>query len=254
MIDLSITKDSDWIKSREVVWSSLEEDFKEGLRKKELQELKTYFFSGVFPGQRDFADRAYFKWFPLQTAEGWDYVFEYLVKHEKVFEDSFYAALGDLTGSGLFPEQELAMWDYFAGDKFRQEVTSRVPVGKEGKMVSFSVDREKIGSLVCGSVNSWLKGGYSNNPKWIKRSDYYFSFIENLKDEEFIPNDRGSPVSNGAYFVKALMSHMYSFNPAQNMDEEGIKVRIEFLQSARARLAKMDMPPRMKDLWKQFEL
>lgn len=254
MIDLSITKDPEWIKSREVVWSSLEEDFKEGLRKKELQELKTYFFSGVFPGQRDFADRAYFKWFPLQTPEGWDYVFEYLVKHEKVFEDSFYAALGDLTGSGLFPEQELAMWDYFAGEEFQPIVTSRVPVGKSANKVSLNVDIGNIAAEFKLFMDRWNSGSCEDEPKWKKRINYFISFVTSLPDTSFIRREDGKPSTREGRCIKMVFNAVC--NPAYGdgdhmLDGEKLEARKNFTNYLFGVFDYMDMPPNMKSVWEE---
>ena len=254
MIDLSITKDPEWIKSREIVWNYLEEDFKEGLRKKELQELKTYFFTGVFPGQRDFADRAYFKWFPLQTPEGWGYVFEHLVKQEKVFEDSFYAALGDLTGSGLSSEQELAMWDYFAGEEFQPIVTSRVPIGKAANKISLNVDIGNIAAEFKLFMDRWNSGSCDDEPKWKRRINYFISFVKSLPDASFIRREDGKPSMREGRCIKMVFNAVC--NPAYGdddhvLDGEKLEIRKNFTNYLFGVFDYMDMPSNMKSVWEE---
>lgn len=252
MIDLSITKNPEWIQSRQAVWETLEEDFKEGLRKKELQELKTYFFTGVFPGQRDFPDRAYFKWFPLQTPEGWDYVLQYLVSEGKVFEDSFYASLGDLTGSGLTPEQELMQWDYFAGEEYKPTITSRVPVGKEKKIVSFNVDAGKIAAKFSLGIKGWLSGTYVDEPKWIKKINYFTSFISQLPDSTFEKDGDGEFIHRAAKAIKSIFKAL--IDSQLIVDSSGHELTEEkkrFLVAFPIILDNLDASQGLKTLWKE---
>jgi hypothetical protein len=88
--DLSITKNKDWIKKRELLWRPVSDALKENLRKKELDGVKHYFMTGEeLPGHK-MGDGASFSWFPIQTPESWDYLFEHVIKNPKEFEDRFY--------------------------------------------------------------------------------------------------------------------------------------------------------------------
>lgn len=257
MIDLSITKNPEWLESRQAIWDSLEEDFKEGLKKRELLELKEYCFTGIFSGQREFSDRAYFKWFPLQTPEGWDYVFENLVNKQKVFEDSFYATLGDLTGSGLTSEQELAMWDYFAGEVFQPVVTSRAPIGKQKKVVSFQVDCETIAAKFSGFLDSWLSGLYGNDPKWKKRIGYFITFMESLSDDFFERDEDGRLAKKGGrcvgYAFSSICKPVYG-DGEHVMEDDALNARKDFVGNLFKIFDDMKMPNNMSSLWEEMKI
>ena len=46
MLDLSFTNDPQWQAERERLWQGIEKDLKANFRRKELSDLKHYFFTG----------------------------------------------------------------------------------------------------------------------------------------------------------------------------------------------------------------
>lgn len=136
MFDLSITKDPVWIKKREEQWKIVSKSLGENLRKKQLEVIHHYFLTGeIKEGESISSDGAKFSWFPIQTPESWDYLFEYVIKDPQEFEDKFYFQFEDLSERALTFDEELAMWDYFCGDRFNPIITSRIPIGKEKKLL-----------------------------------------------------------------------------------------------------------------------
>jgi hypothetical protein len=81
------------------------------------------------------------------------------------------------------------MWDYFAGKEFNPIVVSRVPVGKNGEIVSFNVDFEEIASRFIRYLDAWIVGEWSSNPKWKQRINYFLSFLSKIPDEHFKERD-----------------------------------------------------------------
>ena len=257
MIDFSITKDPKWIAQRELTWKSLEEDFKEGLRGRELDDLKSYFFTGVVPGGRRYPDLALFNWFPIQAAEGWDYVFQRLVQKQQSFEEIFYFSFESLSHRAFDDSQELELWSYFTGDVFNAEIKSRVPVGFDNKFVNFSLNYEKLGKSIGRSINSWLAGYFGEKPKWIKKQNYYFDFVGTFENSFFDVDSYGDPVSAAAYILKKQMNYIFVFGEEFSFDEpvgeSGMYSRKCFLSNLRDYLDSMKMPPLMKKTWEEVK-
>ena len=252
MIDLSVTRDPEWIKKREELWKPIGESLSEGLKKKEVDKVHHYFMTGTLRDNEEISDGAKFYWFPIQTPEAWNYIFENLFESndpEKEYKEILYFQIGELSHRAIDIQQELLMWDYFLGDKFVPTIMSKVPIGKERKVVSLQLDKNILGSKLGGYINSWLKGSYGDFPKWISRADYYFSFIESLDDEHFELNENGEPSSAAGYFVKRLFSHISNYNPKSSLSGVALKNRFEFLDTAREKIKVMNMPPKMKILW-----
>lgn len=257
MFDFSITKDPEWISQRETVWKSLEENFKEGLRKKELADLKKYFFTGIVPNGRKYPDLALFNWFPIQTPEGWDYVFQSLVQKRESFKETFYFSFESLSHRAFSESQELDLWSYFTGDSFRPEIKSRVPVGVNHDIVSFSLDYERLSRSIGRSINSWLVGYFGDNPKWIKKHSYYFDFVGTFEDSFFVVDDYGDPANTAAYILKKQMNYIFIFGKEFEFDElvddQGMHSRKCFLSDLRGYLDGMKMPPLMKKTWEEVK-
>ena len=76
MLDLSFTNDPQWQAERERLWQGIEKDLKANFRRKELSDLKHYFFTGEAIGTYASDDAGKIGYFPVQTEEGWDYVLE----------------------------------------------------------------------------------------------------------------------------------------------------------------------------------
>lgn len=254
MIDFSITRDAKWIAQREEVWKSLEEDFKEGLRKKELADLKEYFFTGIVPNGRKYPDLALFNWFPIQTAEGWDYVFQQLVQKPQSFEKIFYFSFSELEHRAFNEKQELDLWDYFAGDSFSPVVASRVPVGPQKQFVQFDIDPDTLSSKIGGAIILWLQGGYGGNPKWIRRINYYLEFAESLDDSHFVLDSDGDPKTLAGRILRRLMIGALKPDEFLQRDNKNNDARIQFLSMFKNRIDEMELAPLKRKTWEEVKL
>lgn len=253
MLDLSITKDLAWIKKREEQWKIVSPSLSENLRKKQLEVIQHYFLTGeIKAGENISSEGAKFDWFPIQTPEAWDYLFEHVIKKPQEFEDRFYFQFGDLSNRALTFEEELAMWDYFAGDTFEPIVTSRVPVGSEKKIVSLEVDITKILSKFNLHLRFVISGQEEIQEKWIIKIDYLLSLLKEFKDEScfHVKDSEGELVSYAAYCVGAIFKRVC--NPKFDIKEEVKLEKVkEFISFLFDKFEKMDMPPAMRNLWEE---
>lgn len=259
MIDLSITKDPEWIKEREELWKPIGESLSEGLKKKEVEKVRHYFMTGTLRESEEMSDGAKFYWFPIQTHEAWDYIFEYAFNTKDAaseFERIFYFQFGDMSGRALDEDQELTMWDYFAGDTFKEVATSKVPIGKDKKIVSFHVDHGNIAAEFSLFMDRWNSGICSDNPKWKKRINYFLTFIKSIPDESFTRRDDGKPSTREGRCIKKVFNSIC--NPVygdedHKLEGDKLEIRKEFNGYLFDIFENMTMPSNMKSVWEEIK-
>lgn len=258
MIDLSITKDPDWIKKREEIWKPISKMLGEDLRKKDLEKVHHYFMTGSLREGETLTDAAAFGWFPIQTPAAWDYLFQHVIKDKKYYEYFFYFSFENLSHRALSQEEELAMWDYFAGEKFKPVVTSKVPVGEAKEFVSLDVDKDNVASKFGLFFKNWA-GGFnaSNEPKHVRRINYWIEMLEAIGNEIFIEKDsHGDPSSDLGYALALAFKRVCRPEYATHapLSEESISIRKRFFAELRDKLDNLEMPPEMKAIWESTKL
>ena len=219
MVDLSFTKDPVWIECRNKKWSSFSEGLKDSFRKKEIEIIKHYFFTGELLEDYRISEGARLNQFPLATHEGWDYVFEYLVEDVGVFEERLYLSVQDR--SDLFSQDEqLSMWDYFLGDRYAPVVKSRVPVGREKKIVELELNYPKLLTLIMASLSTWIGDvdAYGDNPKWVVKIDYFYSMLPYFKNEYFLNTQKRSKEAKAARMIVRLMTDALTYTADANYE------------------------------------
>ena len=258
MIDLSITKDPDWIKKREEIWKPISKMLGEDLRKKDLEKVHHYFMTGSLREGEALTDAAAFGWFPIQTPAAWDYLFQHVIKDKKYYEYFFYFSFENLSHRALSQEEELAMWDYFAGEKFKPVVTSKVPVGEAKEFVSLDVDKDNVASKFGLFFKNWA-GGFnaSNEPKHVRRINYWIEMLETIGNEIFIEKDRhGDPLSDSGFAIALAFKRVCrpEYATQAPLSEESISIRKQFFAELRDKLDNLEMPSEMKTIWESTKL
>ncbi|MCB9236274.1 MAG: hypothetical protein H6581_31790 [Bacteroidia bacterium] len=212
MVDLSFTKDPDWIAEREKMWEPLAENLSEDMRKKEVEARKVYFFTGAQLENFPIADVGLLRFFPLQTPEGWDYVYEKLVRKPITFEEELNSWIFNQSSTRT-PEQELAYWDYFFGPTFEPIVRSRVPVGRAGKIVEVKLSPIKVLGAILSGLSGWLRQGlYGNSPKWVSRKEFFHSLLPFVKPECFGESKDRIELKVGTLLI-SLMEYCKNYSP-----------------------------------------
>lgn len=234
MIDLSFTKDPEWMAARETSWLIVEEELKRGLRKKGLSLLKSYYMTGALPEEVDYSAITIFGYFPLQTPEGWDYIFEALITASNGFECVFLDNFRGLSDAVYFSGSEIELWDYFLGPVFEPTITSRVPVGKAGEKVTLQLDPLDMFCRIIPGIFGFLeRGGSGDHPKWIQRVDYFWSLWPYITDVCFSDSDkeRNSEASRTGRLVQYLLEHVVKYKPTVKFDDPN-KTRPQFLKGS----------------------
>lgn len=258
MLDLSITKNPVWTKTREELWKPIGKSLSEGLTKKELEKIHHYFMTGTLREGEEISDGAKFYWFPIQNPEAWNYIFEHLFNSKKAeaeFEKIFYFQFGEMAGRALGEEQELAMWDYFAGEKFQSIITSRVPIGKQKEIVSFRVDYGNVAAEFTLFMDRWNSGSCDKESKWKKRINYFLTFVESMSNESFVFRDDGKISTREGRCIKrvfdAVCHPIYGDEEHVLLGDE-LEFRAEFVGHLRETFNSMRMPSNMRLVWDEI--
>ena len=251
MLDLSFTKDADWIANREKLWEPLEKSLKKNLRKKEMQDVRHFFFTGELVGTYKKGSST-FSYFPLQAKVGWDYVVENFF-----IDNSDYKNALDWTLQGAYWEYEVVSqkerWDYFFGETFREIIESNVPIANIGEKVVITLDPFGVYTMISAKLSYYIEHGhYGEQPIWLKGINYYWSLWPYISDECFELEDlgRNGDAADTAYFAKRLLEQVVCFQPRKNFPDPN-QTRPKFLALLAEKMDEMydDLCPRLQQLW-----
>jgi hypothetical protein len=208
--------------------------------------------TGTLKEGESLSEGALIDWFPVQSPEAWDYLFQYVITNPKEFVDRFYFQFGDLSDRALNAEEELALWDYFAADEFRPVITSRVPVGSSGQIVSFQVDESEIAAKFKISVTYWMRGLEKLDVKWRFRTNYFLTFLHCLRaDYHFTELDiDGDLASRAGYLIDKLFGLVCKpIFDEEKIPLDEIVLRKKVIDELFLKLDQLDMAPAMKACW-----
>ncbi|WP_394202310.1 hypothetical protein [Marinagarivorans algicola] len=183
--DLSFTKKPKWIAERETHWGPIEGFLKENNRKKVVEQLKKLFFTGVIDNPEDVREGFAILYYPLQTAEAWDYLFQDVRLNPKCFKEFMNASLMGSYNEKFFWDDEarLRFFDYFHPATYQPVIKSRVPIGREQKVVEVEVKANELLASMLALMAGFVRRNES--PIITERQDYLFSCLDtagNLED------------------------------------------------------------------------
>ena len=253
MLDLSFTNDPQWQAERERLWQGIEKDLKANFRRKELNVIKHYFFSGELLEGYTISDGARFSYFPLQTNDAWDYILEEKLRSSASFEQILFDNFRDYSMEPHKAPYELMRWDYFLTETFEPEVKSRVPVGREKEIVSITLDPLRVFSMIQASISKFLNSGACGNwPKWIDRPKFYWGLWNYITDDCFERNDADENDSGATsvYFVENFLASTVEYKPRKDFPDPN-QTRPKFLALLAEKMDEMydDLCPRLQQLW-----
>lgn len=248
MVDLSFTKDAKWIEERKQHWLPIRKSLSEDFRKKDLDKIEHYFFTGDLSGYK-LTDGAKFSYFPLQSPEAWDYILQDLLSDAASLEDIiYYHVIHDLSDRGLYTfEQELQFWDYFIGERYEPIVKSRVPIKPTGQIAEVKLDLCRVLSVILSMLGGYCYyAKFDNQPKWVVKIEYLYSALDALQ---------GANVESSQHFehvctlVSMLLDLAVDFTPRKVADDPD-KNREKFVMSFAQKMATLsNLPEPLKAIW-----
>lgn len=176
--DLSFTQNPEWIAERETHWKPIEEFLKENNRKKTIEQLRKLFFTGEIENAEDIREGFAVLYYPLQTAEAWDYLFQDARILPKCYKEFFKDSLMGSYADRFFWDKEarLRFFDYFHPATYQPVIKSRVPIGREQKVVEIEVDANELLASMLALIAGFVRRNES--PVIAERLDYLFSCLD----------------------------------------------------------------------------
>lgn len=244
--DLSFTQNPQWISEREEHWKPIEDFLKENNRKKVVEQLKNIFFTGAIDNPEDIKEGFAILYYPLQTAEAWDYLFQDPRLAPRCFKDYMSASLMGSYNEKFFWDDEarLRFFDYFHPTTYQPVIKSRVPVGRDKEFIAIDVDVCELFAMMCGRMGNYLRRGLPS--VLLHRLDYFFSCLDELGD---LSQSNVDVVSDCRHYVERFARQYYNFTPKKKLDDDSQQKA--FLTRFHNHIANNPVHPSIKTIWQK---
>lgn len=244
--DLSFTQNPEWIAERETHWKPIEEFLKENNRKKTIEQLRKLFFTGEIENAEDIREGFAVLYYPLQTAEAWDYLFQDARILPKCYKEFFKDSLMGSYADRFFWDKEarLRFFDYFHPATYQPVIKSRVPIGREQKVVEIEVDVYDLFGLMSAKFSQFVN--YGNSTVMTQRLEYFFSTLDHVGDLDDANNRQKSKVSR---IISRLLESHFRYEPEADLGEA--LEQKAFLTRFYNHIANNPVHPSIKAIWQK---
>lgn len=146
--------DPDWLEARETCWQRVNENgLLDEFRRKEIKEIKEYFFTGKLGDSKGWQDKGtLFYCFPVQLQKGYDYLYRHIEFSREEYRRMIFTAFLDLRMYGYGFQEAVNYYDYHVGNVFRKEVHFLTPNGTE----KLDLPTERLFGQVFGAFVKYL--------------------------------------------------------------------------------------------------
>lgn len=248
MVDLSFTNNAEWVEERKQKWMPIRKNLSEDFRKKDLDKIEHYFFTGELAGYK-LSDGAKFSYFPLQSPAAWDYVLQNLLSDPASLEEIVYhQVIYDLSDRGLYTfEQEIQFWDYFIGDRYESIIRTRVPIKPTGQVAEVRLGTCRVIDLILNMLLIYCnRAEFGNRPKWVVKIEYLYSALASLQETDMIGNQY---FDHSCRMLARLLDLASDFKPKEVADDPE-RSREKFLKSFAHRIGSLsNLPEPLKVIW-----
>ena len=236
--------DPEFIKKREKDWelALTVGDWKSEYRKKDLEKIKAYFFTGAYDQSNPLAPYlgTLIEMFPIQSPKGYDYFYE---NHEFLKESLERIAVGCTVvarDNGMDEAAQLAYFDYHLGETFQPTVTRYCKNGA----IDVSLKSTNIAKNVFAGIRRYCNKKDKTEKFYSKRIPYYFSVLPYVDLSKMFQ----SKMIEDYYlnFFKLVISRKFKGRKVKNDDRH--RVADEFTQLVESTEG---LPEKFVQLWHQ---
>ena len=259
-MNLSFTKDPQWIEQRTLLWNELESELKNGLSRKEVERWREYFFTGSLPSGKSLSPFSLLTFFPQFDDEGIQYCLKNVIT-EKMTDDQFWSLqtlfAGNLkTVPGLALEDSLKIFKGGFGDKYEPNRTFPYRLFGEGGFRQVDLSPNLI--FAYGTSTFVYIASQYEQPEnvWLKLGDFFISLIPHVDPRFFnIQEDKDRVQIDGATLRKVqgrlnkLMRMCFEL-PDTAKTKPQTELIVNYLEGLKKDLNKLDdYPGQLKSLW-----
>jgi len=199
MIDLSFTKDPQWIEERQKKWDLIKEDYCDGLSKKQREQVYQYFMFGTPPKKiSDFYFTEYFTLFPLQTIEAHRFIAaNYFAPNEWTEREwgSFINSVLLTESEEVGKQEKLVHFTHYFGNVYEAGRKFPFLIGQEDQFRPFDLDPRVLFRKLNNQLNSWIYDPEYKSDQRIAPYllEYFFSLIDYQLPEAMSHNIPAEP-------------------------------------------------------------
>ncbi|PAV24777.1 hypothetical protein CF392_14330 [Tamilnaduibacter salinus] len=265
---LEFTHDADWQEERAAKWKAVEDEIKEGLTRKRIREVRTYYMTGVIPDGVVIKPWDAIELYPDPSIEGLQHCLRVNFPDgmtKKEFEDTqviLSLALSRL--KQLSKKQQAELFRYVAGDTFDPNRRFPFYIGQETKLRRLAVPPFEYFLSAMLEIVFWVKDTESSEPEpfWIECQSFILSLLPYLPSNMFtfqagkkaLTRKPGHRDRTAVKYLWKLLRYCLSPPQAADDSEDG-KKRQKFLKEFRARFEALEeYPGDLKAIWREIQI
>ena len=236
--------DPEFIKKREKDWelALTVGDWKSKYRKKDLEKIKAYFFTGAYDQDNPIATYrgSLLKMFPIQSPKGYDFFYENHEFLKESLEEIAVSSTGVASQNGMDEAAQLAYFDYHLGETFKPTVTRYCKNGA----IEVSLKSRNIAMNIFAGISDYCDNMDKSEKFYSERIPYYFSVLPYVDSSEIFR----SKLNDDYYFkfFKSIVSKKFKGRKRKNDDR--YRVADEFTHLVESTEG---LPEKFVQLWQQ---
>ena len=236
--------DPEFIKKREKDWelALTVGDWKSKYRKKDLEKIKAYFFTGAYDQSNPLGTYrgSLLKMFPIQSPKGYDYFYENHEFSEETLERIAASSTVVASQNGMDEAAQLAYFDYHLGETFQPTVTRYCKNGP----IEVALSPTDIAMNVLSGIKRYCDNKNKIYKFYSQRISFCFSSLPYVDSSELFQ----SKMIEDYYlnFFKLVISRKFKGRKVKNDDRH--RVADEFTQLVESTEG---LPQKFVQLWQQ---
>lgn len=262
-MDMSFTKDPQWIREREALWKSLVKDYSlaEETSKKRLNMLHMYFMTGDLQDGHSLRvnDRLFF--FPAPNLKGFEHVLKHNMPENPTNDDindiAWFFRQSVKQAPGVSEEMALEIFRFAFGSTYHPDWQVPFVIGDENEKRWTKLDPHPAFSSGATLVN-WLQFPDHPPSMWLHLMDYWFSLFPHLNPIVFQIGKRSRQGVPGISLrlihgkIKDFLGICAHQLDCTNGAPEG-QERRDFMRDIYDRMEALDGPAELLRLWQKVK-
>lgn len=266
---LEFTNDSEWQRERAQKWKTVEEEIKEGLTRKRVNEFKAVYMTGLIPEGVKINVDAALCYFPDHSIEGVQYCLK--VNFSDGLSDHEFVEVQAVLSVGLNRMKDLSRDDmvmlfrYVMGNVFDPGRKFPFYIGQEQELRTITIKPGRILRSMLVTLVHWIKS-YKNcesYPFLAEFPEFVVSLIRYANPKMFtfraaIGRENRKIVQHSAEttieYTWRLLRYCISPPPAVDASTESLR-RKRFLEKFRKEFEKLDeYPGELDKIWREIQI
>src|SRR5690606_2092904 len=260
-MDLSFTKNPEWIEQRERQWKEIEGPYRDGSSRKEVALVKHYFMTGEKP-DKILDVGTILRLFPVFTVEGIQYCLNNYVSSS--VSDEQYKRIQHLLANqdsvvGVTFQEKKTIFEFTFGELYSKHRGFPFSIAGDTVLREISVSSNYLFSLGTGVYSFIKRNEHYYTKHWLYLHDYLFSilpyvekrifFEDTLKEKIFLDEARGDIIRSRLEYI---MNACFKLpNPSENPEDD--QERIVYLNEFRLRMDALEEPVELKQIWESIK-